>query len=435
MVKDFPDEELRQFPVEMVSWDEAQLFLAELNKREKVAGWTYRLPKGAEWEYACRGGPMADRLESTFHYYIEKPTDQLLPEQANFEHGDKSLKRPRKVGSYQPNKLGLYDMHGNVWEWCDDLFAPNDKDPQKASLRVFGGGGWQNVPLYAQAAYRNGLAPSYRDNGQGLRVARVPVGKEIIAPPPPSPGKKTETPPTFKNSLGMEFVLVPKGKSWLGGGGGKPGDKEVEIKEDFYLGKYEVTQEEWQKVLGSNPSHFSRNRGGKDMVKDIQDAELKRFPVEGVSWDDAQLFLRELNKREKEAAWLFRLPREAEWEYACRGGPTDDRSDSAFDFYFDKPTNQLQPAQANFEHGTGLKRTCKVGSYKPNRLGLYDMHGNAGEWCDDVETAVGALHRVIRGGGCIDPSTDCRAACRYSCPLVDRRYNIGLRVARVPVGK
>ena len=61
-------------------------------------------------------------------------------------------------------------------------------------------------------------------------------------------------PPTFKNSLGMEFVLVPKGKSWLGGGGGKPGDKEVEIHADFYLGKYEVTQEEWEKVMGSNPA-------------------------------------------------------------------------------------------------------------------------------------------------------------------------------------
>ena len=72
------------------------------------------------------------------------------------------------------------------------------------------------------------------------------------------------SPPTFTNSLGMEFVLVPKGKSWLGGGGGKPGDKEVEIAEDFYLGKYEVTQEEWQKVMGENPSHFSRTGAGKD---------------------------------------------------------------------------------------------------------------------------------------------------------------------------
>src|SRR5437763_9097215 len=130
----------------------------------------------------------------------------------------------------------------------------------------------------------------------------------------------------------MEFVLVPKGKSWLGGGGGKPGDKEVEIKEDFYLGKYEVTQEEWGKVLGTVPSWFSRVGTGKGGVKDIPEAELKRFPVEQVSWDDAQLFLGQLNKRDKQEGWVYRLPNEAEWEYACRGGPMSDKLDSAYDF-------------------------------------------------------------------------------------------------------
>jgi formylglycine-generating enzyme required for sulfatase activity len=87
----------------------------------------------------------------------------------------------------------------------------------------------------------------------------------------------------FTNPFGMEFVLVPKGKSWIGGGGGKPGDKEVQIKEDFYLGKYEVTQDEWEKVMGATPSNFARVGGGKEAVKDIPDAELKRFPVEQIS--------------------------------------------------------------------------------------------------------------------------------------------------------
>jgi predicted Ser/Thr protein kinase len=127
--------------------------------------------------------------------------------------------------------------------------------------------------------------------------------------------------PTFKNSLGMEFVLVPKGKSWLGGGGGKLGDKEVVIAHDFYLGKYEVTQEEWEKVTGLTPSWFSRTGGGKDLVRDIPDAELNRFPVENVAWDDVQAFLERLNNGEKVAGWVYRLPTAAEWEYACRGGP------------------------------------------------------------------------------------------------------------------
>ena len=167
-------------------------------------------------------------------------------------------------------------------------------------------------------------------------------------------------------------------------------------------------------------------------MKDIADAELKQFPVENVSWEDCQLFIKKLNEREKESGWVYRLPKEAEWEYACRGGPID-RLDSAFDFYFAKPTNTLLPNQANFEYGKGLKRTCKVGSYEPNLLGLYDMHGNASEWCDDAEkTADGASHRVGRGGDWFNDAGNCRAALRGTNPPSVRPSNLGLRLARVP---
>jgi formylglycine-generating enzyme required for sulfatase activity len=254
----------------------------------------------------------------------------------------------------------------------------------------------------------------------------------------------TTPPPTFKNNMGMEFVLVPKGKSWLGGGSGKPGKKQVVIAQDFYLGKYEVTQEEWDNVTGFTPSEFSRTGGGKDMVKDIADADLKRFPVENVSWDDAQMFLERLNKREQESGWAYRLPKEAEWEYACRGGPLAHKIDSGYDFYFDKPTNKLSLDQANFGGSAGLKRTCKVGSYNPNRLGLYDMHGNVFEWCDDADNAAdGAALRGTRGGCWVTPLTSngsspswpCRAVYRWARPLTCREGRLGLRVARVPVGK
>jgi formylglycine-generating enzyme required for sulfatase activity/serine/threonine protein kinase len=241
-------------------------------------------------------------------------------------------------------------------------------------------------------------------------------------------------PPRFKNGLGMEFVLVPRGKSWLGGGGGPPGNKEVAIANDFYLGTYEVTQEAWEKVTKHTPSWFSRTGGGKDMVKDITNAELKRFPVENVSWDDTEVFLEHLNK-DKETGWVYRLPKEAEWEYACRGGPLSDKFESAYDFYFEKPTNVLFAEQANFEHGTGMRRTCRVGSYKPNRLGLYDMCGNVWEWCDDAEQAAdGASLRVARGGCWVAPSGRCRAVDRDAGPPSRRDNNLGLRVARVPVG-
>ncbi len=168
-------------------------------------------------------------------------------------------------------------------------------------------------------------------------------------------------------------------------------------------------------------------------MKDIPEAELKRFPVEQVSWDDAQLFLRELNRRDKQEGWVYRLPKEVEWEYACRGGPMADKLDSAFDFYFDKPMAQLQAEQANFQlHG--LKRTCKVGSYKPNRLGLYDMHGNVWEWCEDEQKGATGP-RTGAPGRRLDPR---RRRLPGGAPLRHRaghRHNeLGLRLARVPVG-
>jgi serine/threonine protein kinase/formylglycine-generating enzyme required for sulfatase activity len=256
-----------------------------------------------------------------------------------------------------------------------------------------------------------------------------PVPRTVPEDKKPAPGDVPALPATYTNNLGMELVLVPRGKSWLGGGGGKPGDTEVQIAQDFYLGKYMVTQEEWGKLMATNPSHFSRTGADKKAVKDIPDADLKRFPVEGINWEEAQLFLTRLNERDKQAGWLYRLPSDTEWEYACRGGPMSDVSESAFDFYFDRPTNQLLPSQANFHRTLG--RPCKVGSYKPNRLGLYDMHGNVGVMVHDREATTGQV--TSRGAGWVFDAGQCRAANRRSAPLAHRAGDLGLRVARVPV--
>lgn len=263
----------------------------------------------------------------------------------------------------------------------------------------------------------------------------------------PRPKTKETLPQKFKNSLGMEFVLVSRGKFLMGGGGGTVGPKEVTIDHDFYLGKYEVTQAEWEAVTGVNPSYFRRNGPGRKDVANVSDEDLKRFPVESVGWDDAQLFLEVLNNRVKETGWVYRLPKEVEWEYACRGGPSDDKFIYAFDFYFDKPTNTPVPDQENFKiRGKGLTRPGPVGSYKPNRLGLYDMHGNLFEWCDDIQKATereakesGVKEgRVIRGGAFGYPPEMCRARSRAWYPQVGshatgRRPWVGLRLARVSV--
>jgi len=259
--------------------------------------------------------------------------------------------------------------------------------------------------------------------GEKIQAVEGGKGGGKIIPEEANPAK-------FTNGLGMEFVVVPPGKSWLGGGNGKLGSKEVEIAHAFYLGVYLVTQEEWEKVASSNPSQFRAVRG-------VAKEDQKRFPVDSVSWEEAQAFTERLNKQLQETGWVYRLPREAEWEYACRGGPGD-KLESGFDFYLEKPAYQLLPGQANFEHGQGLRQTCKVGSYKPNRLGLYDMHGNVWEWCDDIldtTDAKLASLRVLRGGSWDSHVHNCSAWARRGDPTSHRNGNVGLRLARVPVGK
>jgi formylglycine-generating enzyme required for sulfatase activity len=170
-------------------------------------------------------------------------------------------------------------------------------------------------------------------------------------------------------------------------------------------------------------------------------ADRRRFPVEQVSWGDVQEFIRRLNERENRREWLYRLPTEMEWEYACRGG-AGSKKDCSCHFYLDHPTNHLSSDQANFDgnypcgkgrKGTYLERTCKVGSYKPNRFGIYDMHGNVWEWCDDWTGS----ERVVRGGSWYDDAELCRAAKRGHSGDTpsDRSNNLGLRLALVPASR
>jgi uncharacterized protein (TIGR02996 family) len=230
------------------------------------------------------------------------------------------------------------------------------------------------------------------------------------------------------NTVGMKLVLVPRGNFWMGNHRGR--QRQVEVPHDFYLGAYPVTQEQWQSVMGSNPSWFSRSGRGPEAVARISDADLKQFPVELVTWDDVQEFLKRLNAREKDSGLMYHLPTEAEWEYACRGGASS-QHDCAFDFYFSRPTSDLSSKKANFNLSP-LRRTSKVGSYPPNRLGIYDMHGNVWEWCGDMGRGSS---RVIRGGSWNYNSSSCRASSRRRNEPSDRHTGLGVRVAAVPSGE
>ena len=185
----------------------------------------------------------------------------------------------------------------------------------------------------------------------------------------------------------LEMVLVPEGKFKMGspesekGRSNNESQHEVTLTKPYYLGKYEVTQEQWEAVMGNNPS--TRTKGAK-------------LPVTDVSWEDCQEFIKKLNAKTNGG---YRLPTEAEWEYACRAGTS-----TAYSF-----GNIMRPNDANY-YDSKIERPVAVGSYKPNAFGLYDMHGNVWEWCNDwkADYPAGAVtdpkgpatgeYRVLRGG-------------------------------------
>ncbi|NLZ59179.1 MAG: formylglycine-generating enzyme family protein [Lentisphaerae bacterium] len=224
------------------------------------------------------------------------------------------------------------------------------------------------------------------------------------------------------NSIGMKFRLVPPGSCLIGSPESEPGHSPVEtlhhreFSQPFYLGMYEVTQEEWEKIMGAenNPSHF---RGAKQ-------------PVEEVSWYDCQEFLLKLSRLEKLDERAYQLPSEAEWEYACRAGTR-----SAY-CYGDDP--KLLVKFADFADNN-YKRPNPVGRRLPNALGLFDMHGNLWEWCRDTYqnypgdfSPAGEVNtwRNIRGGNWHIEAKSCRSAKRYRLPGPSLGNMLGFRVKR-----
>ena len=213
----------------------------------------------------------------------------------------------------------------------------------------------------------------------------------------------------------MEFVLIPDGSFMMGTDkvdNAKPVHR-VTITKPFYLGKFEVTQEQWEKVMGSNPSKF---KGAKN-------------PVEQVSWEDCQKFLEAL--KERVSGQTFRLPTEAEWEYACRARSKTDYS------YGDSPDKLRDYAWFN---DNSEKQTHPVGQKKPNPWGLYDIHGNVWEWCadwhgeysgksatDPTGSATGSA-RMLRGGSWSDRAATSRSANRYDYAPANRSSYHGFRV-------
>jgi formylglycine-generating enzyme required for sulfatase activity/WD40 repeat protein len=255
-----------------------------------------------------------------------------------------------------------------------------------------------------------------------------------------------------ENSIGMKFVLIPPGEFMMGST-----EEEVEqllqeakerqdqqwytdqlpteaprhrvrITRPFYLGLYEVTQAEYQQVMGVNPSHFANEGKGADKVAGL---DTSRHPVETVSWDEAKAFCETLSAvpEERNAGRIYVLPTEAQWEYACRAGTTTKWSCG-------------DDAGVLKDFASIGVRTHGVGERQPNGFGLYDMHGNVWEWCadwsavdyyaasplDDPQGPASGSTRVHRGGGWIHPARQCRSAYRYGAEPDYRNHYRGFRV-------
>ena len=440
----------KKLPVTDVSWNDCQSFIKKLNA--KTNG-DYRLPTEAEWEYACRAG-------TTTAYSFG---DKFTPEDVNNDppkinkHKDEDgvmivvkTYKPNSVGAYKPNAFGLYDMHGNVCEWCEDVFGDyprgpltDPRGPLKGANHVVRGGSVsvssRNVVVEGgesefhkdirffpgKSSTRFGLANPV-PNVIGLRLAKtadLKAGASLTVPKPdpagvkPAPAKLEVT--KVVATIEKELMLIPAGKFMMGspmyekGRNENEKQHEVSLTKPFYMGKYEVTQEQYESVMGNNPS--SKTKGAK-------------LPVTDVSWNDCQEFIKKLNTKTNGG---YRLPTEAEWEYACRAGTTTTYS------YGDAITSKY----LNFkDSGTG--KPVAVGTFQPNAFGLHDMHGNVWEWCEDWygEYPIGSLidqkgpgtgtYHVLRGGSFCDDVSKVRSSNRFYNSPSTQLNDFGFRLAK-----
>ncbi len=266
-------------------------------------------------------------------------------------------------------------------------------------------------------AHMTRLVTDLRSHFMGTGSVTTPEPAEVSHMP--SPGSE------FINGVGMDMVWCQPGTFQMGSPLDEFGRYEhelphqVTLSKGYWIGRYAVTQDQWVALVGENPSRF---KDGSSSA-----------PVERVNWEEAADFCKRLSERERQRksvpdGWEYRLPSGAQWEYACRAG-----TDSPYSH-----GDSLDPDLANYDSTRG--QTAEVGSYPANPWGIYDMHGNVWEWCQDwngdypmgpVTDPRGAGHgreRIARGGAWFSPARDCRSAARMPLPPTQSFDFLGLRV-------
>ena len=269
--------------------------------------------------------------------------------------------------------------------------AQGDKQSEKKAVK-------QPLNLFGDKSGKSGDAAQKSADKPRMNIfgGRPKISDKPDAEKSNAPAQSLET---IENSIGMKLVKIPAGKFLMGSPESEKermlgeAQHEVTIDKPFYIGAYEVTQAEYKAVLDENPSV----------------SQGEKLPVDSVNWDEAMNFCRALSQKEKQT---YRLPTEAEWEYACRAGTTTPFSHGNSLTFMQANFNTYFPYGVDFK-GRTLDATKPVGSYRPNPWGLYDMHGNVMEWCLDVLTGTTQLH-IQRGGGGGLAGKWCRSAQRWS---------------------
>ena len=407
------------YPAVYISWDDCQEFITKLNQ---LTGLTFRLPTEAEWEYAARGGKKA-AMQTL--YSGSNTIDDVAWYDSNSPIGY------HIVAGKTANLLGIYDMSGNMSEWCYDKYGSYSNEaqtdpvgPSTGNYRVSRGGDWACLAQYCRVASRDFESANVHADCIGMRLA---LGDPLPEPKPEPEPEETKT--VTANGVTFKMKLVEAGTFTMGATSEQTGASanespahQVTLTKDYYLGETEVTQALWYAVMGQKPtsdgSAWSSTYGLGD-----------NYPAYYISWNDCQEFINKLNQL---TGLTFRLPTEAEWEYAARGG--------------NKATTQTLYSGSNTIgdvawYGDNSSKNQLVAGKAANALGLYDMSGNVWEWCNDWYGSYssgaqtdptgpsGGSDRVMRGGSWVINAIYCRVANRGDGSVTYRLSYIGVRLA------
>ena len=365
------------FPVGYVRLKQCLEFIDSLNAR---TGLHFRMPTEAEWEYAARGGHRSKG-------FLYSGSDDMS-DVAHINYGI--------VAKLRPNELGIYDMSGNIAEMTLDYLVDHETgypsaEAQVNPRRISTSGnravrGLKRFSSYVnlRISHRSAYTPSWCGPGMGFRLV-LPEERDFRT--------------IYVNGVFFDMAFVEGGTFVMGDDSSDNASPAHQVTlSDYYIGQTEVTQALWTAVMGTNPSKFRGNN----------------LPVECVSWEDCQVFVQKLSEM---TGLHFRLPTEAEWEYAARGGVKS----RGYKYVGSDDVDSV----AWYGVNSGQK-THSIAGKKPNELGIYDMSGNVWEWCQDwhepytaeaMENSQGASEGekpVIRGGCWHYNPIQCTPTYRYS---------------------